>query len=157
MTVAEDTGVAPVEVTIVIDRPVAAVFELFTARIAEWWPLASHSVAEAEAVTCVLESGVGGRIFERDRNGAEHDWGRITLWEPPARIAFTWHPGRGPEAATRVSVAFDPEDRHRCRVTLTHDGWAVHGPDALLVRQRYDQGWRALLDRNFAGFACAAG
>lgn len=95
MTVAEDTAVAPVEVTIIIDRPVAAVFALFTARIAEWWPLATHSVAEAEAVTCVLESGINGRMFERDRSGAEHDWGRITLWEPPAALPLPGIPEEG--------------------------------------------------------------
>ena len=156
MTVAEGTGVAPVEVAITVDRPVAAVFDLFTARIADWWPLATHSVAEERAVTCVLEPGVGGRVFERDQDGAEHEWGRIIDWQPPRHLGFTWYPGRGPSDATRVSVTLEPVGEGRCRLTLVHDGWAVHGANALPVRRRYDQGWRALLDGAFADFVASA-
>ena len=156
MTVTEDVSVAPVEVTITVDRPVDAVFHLFSARIADWWPLATHSVAGDQAVTCVLEPGVGGRVFERDRDGAEHEWGRITLWDPPRQMALTWYPGRGPDQATRVSVTLEPIGDRRCRLTLVHDGWAVLGPNALPVRQRYDQGWRGMLDGVFADFVRSA-
>lgn len=156
MTIAEDNAVAPVEVSITVDRPVATVFHVFTARMGDWWPLATHSVAEDRAATCIMEPAVGGRILERDQDGGEHEWGRIIRWEPPGHVAFTWYPGRGPEDATTVTVTLVPAGDSGCRLTLVHDGWAIHGANALPVRQRYDQGWRMILEQPFADCLRAA-
>jgi hypothetical protein len=54
----------------------------------------------------VLQSGVGGRIFERTSDGVEHDCGEVTLWNPPVELAYVWHLGADRTAATEVEVRF---------------------------------------------------
>lgn len=32
--------------------------------------------------------------------GIEHDWGVVTVWDPPKRLAYLWHLGRNRDEAT---------------------------------------------------------
>ena len=48
-------------------------FEVWTSGMGTWWPQDHTASGKAELV--VLESGVGGRIYERSSDGVEHDWG----------------------------------------------------------------------------------
>ena len=89
-------------------------FRLWTEALGTWWP-ADHTVS-GDPATVVMEGHVGGRVFERARDGTEHDWGRVTLWEPPSRLGYTWHLGSHPDDATDVEVGFFAgEDRHHGR------------------------------------------
>lgn len=118
-------------------------FDVYVERIAEWWPLATHSVYDAESRGVVIEPGVGGRIVESGPGGVESVWGTLTVWEPRTRIAHTWHPGQGPETATAVEVTFEPEG-DGCLLTLTHTGWGEAGVTS--TREGYDEGWPMVLD-----------
>lgn len=134
------------------ERRVAATpdiaFAVFTDGIGRWWPLAEFGVYNDGTVAIV-----DGRIVETAADGRETTWGTVTTWEPPARIAFTWHPGAPAERASRVEVTFVPADADTI-VTLTHDGWEVFAvPQA--AREEYDHGWPAVLDR-FAEVVVAA-
>lgn len=52
----------------------AAAFDAY-ARIGEWWH--PDDTSEARTLTTVLiEPRLGGRVFERHRDGHEVDWGR---------------------------------------------------------------------------------
>ncbi|MFL6060704.1 MAG: SRPBCC domain-containing protein [Marmoricola sp.] len=116
-------------------------FEVWTSRIDTWWPR-DHTVGEADAV--VLQSGVGGRIFERGPDGTEHVWGRITAWEPPSRLAYTWHIGRTADEATDVEVRFTG-DEGATRVEVEQTGWERFGDQAGPWRERNRIGWDSLL------------
>jgi hypothetical protein len=70
-------------------------------RIGTWWP-ADHTVTGDDDLAVVLEPRRGGRIFERTRDGVEHDWGEVTIWEPPTRLGYTWHLRRDRADATDV-------------------------------------------------------
>ena len=59
-----------------------------------------------DGLTVVLERRPGGRIFERTASGVEHDWGEVTVWEPPARFAYLWHLRRDRSDATDVEIRF---------------------------------------------------
>ena len=48
-----------------VAAPVERAWEVFTERIAEWWPLQTHSVHHERAETVVLEREEGGRMYER--------------------------------------------------------------------------------------------
>ena len=115
-------------------------FTRFTAEIGTWWPLASHSVGEAEAETVTMEGCVGGRIVERIRGGRESVWGTINVWDPPRRVAFSWHPGEDASRATAVEVRF-AADGDRTRVELTHSGFERLAPIGKRMRKAYSLGW----------------
>jgi hypothetical protein len=103
---------APVQKNVKVECSQDEAFRFFTEDIAHWWPKA----------TCVIEPWVGGRVFERARSGEEHDWGTVTVWDPPSRLEFTWHSRDRRDVDEMVSVEFLVE-ADGTRVTLTHSGW----------------------------------
>ena len=135
----------PVVKTVTVALGIEAAFRRFTEGIATWWPMHSHSVGQEQTVSVVLERSTGGRLYERLADGAEHDWGRITAWEPPTLVAFTWHPGRDPSTAQRVEVRFTAQGDGGTVVQLTHRDWERLGDDAERQRRDYDGGWERVL------------
>lgn len=142
-----DAIVKTVRVPLAPDRA----FELFTARMVEWWPLATHSAGGPDAVSVAIDDHVGGLVVETLRDGSTSVWGTVTRWAPPHELAFTWHPGNGPEEATDVSVTFSP-DADGSTVTLVHTGWAKRRDADDDLHARYVTGWEYVLGR----FAAAA-
>ena len=100
------TSIEPVRKTVTVPTAPPRAFELFTAHIQEWWPLETHSVGEQQAAGIAFGEGVGGAIIETLADGTTSVWGTVTDWEPPDRVAFTWHAGTLPAEATRVEVTF---------------------------------------------------
>ena len=127
-------------------------FRLYTEGMARWWPLATHSVEEEAAETVVFEPRLGGRIVERAQGGAEHHWGTVTEWDPPAGFAHTWHPGREASSGQLVEVRF-VADGDGTRVELVHTGWENLGDQAPRLYEAYDSGWDYILGERFAGAA----
>jgi len=93
----------------------------------------------------VLQGHVGGRIFEHTSEGVEYDRGRVTAWEPPTRLAYTWHIGSDPAAATEVEVRFLPRDDDTSRVGIAHRGLDRLGATGSAGRDRNRHGWNTLL------------
>jgi uncharacterized protein YndB with AHSA1/START domain len=120
---------APVIKSILVSLPVEATFRLFTEDTSRWWPLATHSVGGESVTACYLEGKVGGRFYEVQKDDTQSDWGKVLVWEPPHRLAFTLHPGRTPDYATDVEVTFVAEPGGT-RVTLIHLGWERCGEGA---------------------------
>lgn len=121
-------------------------FRVFTEKIASWWPLATKSVGHDDAVTLVIEPRLGGRVYERVRAGREHDWGTVLAWDPPTRIAFSWHPGRDPDTGQEVEVRFAAEGAGT-RVELEHRGWERLVETAAEVPAHFISGWEEVLER----------
>lgn len=136
----------PVRKSITVSWRPDAAFRRFTEGIAGWWPLATHSVSESADAACAIEGGIGGRIYETGADGAEHLWGTVTAWDPPRRLAFTWHPGRPADTGQEVEVTFRPEG-DGTRVDLVHSGWERLGEKAAAMRADYDGGWDFVLGR----------
>lgn len=131
---------------ITVSSPPERVFRVYTEDVATWWPIHTHSVGQERVQTLVLERRVGGRVYERLDDGTEHDWGEITVWDPPELLSMTWHPGRGPETAQQVEVRFLAEGEGT-RVELEHRGWEQLGESAAGTRDSYDSGWDTVLQR----------
>ncbi len=138
--------IEPVVKIVTVPGEPGVVFELFTTRLGEWWPLGTHSVGGDDAVDARVDPGVGGRVYEVTRGGAEHEWAHIVGWEPAARIALSWYPGLPVSQATHVEITFR-QTSEGTEVTLVHDGWEARGADAQQVKQSFDTGWDDVLAR----------
>jgi hypothetical protein len=90
----------------------------------------------------VVEPRRGGRIFERDAEGTEHEWGSVTRWDPPNGLSYSWHLGREREHATEVEIRFLPETEGT-RVEIEHRGWDTLG-GADEWRDRTRTNWMSL-------------
>jgi uncharacterized protein YndB with AHSA1/START domain len=138
--------VAPVLRSVTVECAPEHAFRVFTERIGEWWPLETYSIYGGDGAGAFFEPGAGGRIVERSKAGEESNWGEILVWEPPNRLAFTWHPGSAPdEPSTEVELRFVAVG-DATRVELEHSGWeALAKPEE--TRSTYDQGWPGVLAR----------
>jgi uncharacterized protein YndB with AHSA1/START domain len=137
-------SIEPVVKELVVPLTIEQAFELFTTRIAEWWPLRSHSVEGDDAVNCHLEPFVGGRLLETGRSGRHHVWGTVTAWQPPNRLALTWHPGRSADTAQDLEITFSGE-AGGTRLRLVHTGWERLGDAGRAERDTYNPGWDYVL------------
>jgi uncharacterized protein YndB with AHSA1/START domain len=132
---------APVVRAVTVRRNQEDAFRLFTERIADWWPMETHSVFGATARVDVE----GSEIVERSADGQRSVWAEIVESSPPRRLVLSWHPGTDPVKPTRVEVSFAP-DGEGTRVELTHTGWETLGERAEAARQSYDEGWQSVLE-----------
>jgi uncharacterized glyoxalase superfamily protein PhnB len=106
---------ATASVEVCVD-PVTA-FTAFTDEIGEWWvPGPINFWNSARALTNRIEPGVGGRILEvyDDASGDALEIGRITVWEPGARLAY-----RSSVDETEVDIRFEAVDGGT-RVSVVH-------------------------------------
>jgi uncharacterized protein YndB with AHSA1/START domain len=119
-------------------------FTTWTSRISSWWP-EDHTITGQAGLEVVLEPGVGGRIYERTPAGTEHEWGEVTAWEPPARLAYLWHLRRDRRQATDVEIRFIALAEDRTRVEIEHGGWEHLSDAAADWRDRNHKAWQTLL------------
>lgn len=138
-----DHPTGPLTIELDLDCPAEHAFTVWTTRIGSWWP-ADRTVSGRPA-QIVLQGHVGGRIFERTSEGVEHESGRVTTWEPPTRLAYTWHIGSAAEAATDVEIRFRPHGDDASRVEIAHSGWERLGAAGDGGRDRNEHGWAGLL------------
>jgi uncharacterized protein YndB with AHSA1/START domain len=125
------------------DRKTA--FRRFTREFERWWPVKTHSVGGKKVRRVVFEENIGGRIYEELRDGRRFQWGRVVAWEPPNRVAFTWHPGRDESEAQDVTVEFTDDDG-RTRLELVSTGWERLESPGNSARRGYDVAWGSVLD-----------
>lgn len=143
---------APVRKTMVVQASAERAFEVFTARLGDWWPK-THHIGQSEPQTWVIEPQVGGRWFERGIDGIECDIGRVLTWEPPLRLVLAWQLSADwrfdRDLVTEVEVRFIPEGARATRVELEHRHLERYGERAAAVRGQIDapEGWSGLLER----------
>jgi uncharacterized protein YndB with AHSA1/START domain len=149
---------APVVKQITIETSAARAFRVFTEDIGAWWPLATHHIGAHPPETAVIEPRVGGRWFERAADGAECPWGRVLVWDPPARLVLSWQVGGGWKydgaMESEVEVRFVALGPALTRVELEHRKLDALGPAAEGMRAAFDSegGWTGIL-RLFGGRA----
>ncbi len=144
-----------VSVTTTADPGLA--FEVFTARIDQWWN-PDHHVLPGALKAMGVEPFVGGRLWDENTDGETCTWGRVLTWEPGVVFAFSWLVGPdwgvpAPDApGSRVTVTFTGLPGGGTRVDLVHDQIAVHGTGWEGVRGGVGSpaGWPAGLGRYVA-------
>lgn len=120
-------------VSVLVSVPAGAAFRIFTEEIDRWWRRGlKYRVAGRRRGILLLEPGVGGRLLESFEVGAETrvvETGRVTAWEPPARLVFEWRAQNfAPHEKTEVEVTFAPSPSGTL-VTVTHRGLSSLRPD----------------------------
>jgi uncharacterized protein YndB with AHSA1/START domain len=142
------TVLAPVVLEMVLTGPVERAFTVFTEGIGGWWPAAFTSSGDRLAAV-VLEPHVGGRVFERDRDGRESDWGAVLDFQPGHSVTMTW--GLGLQHLTEVEVGFTGAPieggtgpQWGTSVRLEHRGWL---PEQVGEREKFahPEGWARVL------------
>ena len=134
---------APLRVSFEVACSPEHAFLVWTSRIGTWWPQDHTVTGQAEQV--VMQADVGGRIYERTADGAEHDWGEVTVWQPPSRLAYLWHLGLDRTRATEVDIRFVASGESATTVEIEHRGWERLGREAPAWRERNVAGWQGLL------------
>jgi Activator of Hsp90 ATPase homolog 1-like protein len=144
----------PVVKSIVVARSADDAFDLYTRDIGKWWPTGTHSLGQAQVADVQIEPRVGGRVFERWKDGTEKLWGTITVWEKAQRLVHSWHVSTDPDHASEVEVRFAALGPQRRRVTLEHRHWErMSGEQAQATRDGYDNGWNGVFVERFGTFA----
>lgn len=116
-------------VTVSVGVAPSVAFEIFTSEIDRWWVRGpKYRNAGLRSGFIRLEPRVGGRLFESiDSDAGERvfEVGRVSVWEPPSRLAFSWRNSVfAPNENTEVEVVFVPTASGTL-VTVTHRGWAA--------------------------------
>jgi len=132
-------------------------FDVFVGQIGLWWKDNELFQFTRRSGTgrLAIEARLGGRFTETYADGTSFEIGRVTTWEPGARLGLTWRQESfAPDQETRVDVRFEAVG-DQTRVTVEHAGWdaiadehvARHGfPNAIFL-QRHAEWWRGLLER----------
>jgi hypothetical protein len=116
-------------------------FATYVDRIGEWW-LPEYTAGSDTFETVVIQPADDGRVFERHADGKEIDWGRVTLWEPGVRLAYTSTLAQAGEHASLVTVTFAGPGPG-CEMLFEHGGW---NDDNASYRSKFGD-WPILLGR----------
>jgi len=147
-----DTKELIVRRTVVVAASQERAFTVFTEGMTSWWP-ASHHLGQVDLARVVVEPRAGGRWYERGVDGSECEWGRVLVWEPNGRVAFSWHlDGEwkyqpDPATASEVEIRFVPKGPKETSVELTHRYIERHGGAASVFDGvGSSEGWTGLLE-----------
>jgi uncharacterized protein YndB with AHSA1/START domain len=134
----------------------ARTFEAFVYEIDRWWqPNGLFDFTVGRQGRLSFEPGESGRLVETYQDGSLFEIGRITEWQPPELLAFTWRQASfGPDQVTDVRVTFEAAGEET-RVTVEHSGWdaipqehaARHRFPLDVFQQRHAEWWQVLLGR----------
>jgi uncharacterized protein YndB with AHSA1/START domain len=144
-------------VSVSVAVPPAAAFRIFSEDIDQWWRRGlRYRVVDGRRSMLCLEPRVGGRLFESIESEGQTtvvETGRVTVWEPPARLSFDWRAVNfAKDEVTHVEVTF-AETASGTLVTVTHSGFAKlrpdhpvrHGRDAVAFVREMGMWWGSLM------------
>ena len=146
------SSIEPIIVHETISLNPAEAFSAFVDGFGKWYP-AEYTWSQNGLDTIAIEPREGGRCFERGPNGFELDWGRVTAFQPPKIVTFTWQisvkrvPIPNAAKAGQVTVRFDTED-NATKLTLTHHGFEHYAEQPRQYREALaaPHGWIYILD-----------
>jgi uncharacterized protein YndB with AHSA1/START domain len=148
------TSATTVQTSVVVEAPIDRAFRVFTTDFGSFKP-PEHNMLGVEIAETVFEPRVGGHLYDRGVDGSECRWARILVYEPPARVVFSWDISPywqvEPDLnkTSEVEVRFIAETDQRTRVELEHRNLERHGDGWEGVRDGVagDDGWPLYLRR----------
>ena len=87
----------PIRQSVTVGLPADEAFAAF-ADLARWWPR-EYTWAGDTLEDIGIDPHEGGFCFERGPHGFTCHWGRVLVWDPPARLVLAWQiaPDRVPQ------------------------------------------------------------
>ncbi len=149
--------VAPVRQHIRVAATPERAFEIFASRMGRWWN-PSHSINASPQKDVVIEGRAGGRWFEVGGDGSECEWGKVLVWDPPARLVLAWQLNAewkyDSALVTELELQFAPDGAGFTRVDLEHRNLERYGEKAEAVAASLSSpdGWGGLLRRYVEAF-----
>ncbi len=142
------TSLEPITHGYVLRSDPAHALATYTTQIGRWWdPRYTANPDTLESVT--IEPWVGGRVYATHSDLGQHDWGRVTIWEPGRRVTHTLTLAQDPDDPSEVAALSAPgEQGAGCAFRLEHGGWRRSNVSA---RQRF--GDRPVLLERFLSLA----
>ncbi|MDQ6691268.1 MAG: SRPBCC domain-containing protein [Candidatus Dormibacteraeota bacterium] len=144
--------IEPLHLSFTVACPAEHAFTTWTAKASAWWP-PEHTGSGLPGSQIVFEPRVGGRVFERTVEGSELEWGEVTAWEPPRRLAYRWHIRADRSDATDVEILFHKLPDASTRVEIEHRGWERLGQKGAPWREANQNGWNGVLPAYRAALA----
>ena len=140
--------------SIVVEAPIERAFHTFTRGFGRFKP-AEHNLLGVAIAETVFEPHVGGTLYDRGVDGSVCRFARVLVYEPPARVVFSWDISPAWQIETdlsrtsEVEVRFVAETPARTRVELEHRNLDRHGDGWEGVRGGVDgdEGWPLYLQR----------
>lgn len=118
-----------------VPLPPAQAFEVFVEQMDIWWPRRgvfpySFAPKSTRPLHIRFEAQLGGRYYETFADGGEYVIGSITVWEPPAHLAYTW---RDPawQGETTIDIRF-AESSRGTDLTYGQSGFEAAGVAGLI-------------------------
>jgi uncharacterized protein YndB with AHSA1/START domain len=125
---------APIRKSLLVRADPERAFGVFVSRMHEWSPAVQSLLGSRRDI--VIEPHAGGRWYEIADSGAEADWGRVLVWEPPHRLVLAWQLDAGfrydPGLVTEVEARFEAEGAGQTRVEFEHrnlDRFGAHAAE----------------------------
>ena len=143
-------------VSVLVKVEPSKAFRVFTEEVDAWWRGGMQYRIGKHRSVVHFEPKLGGRMFEsfEDGSGARIvETGRVTAWDPPARLVFEWRAVNfAPSEKTEVEVTFEPTPSGTL-VTVRHRGWSRirddhpvrHGQDAITFLRTMGGWWANLM------------
>ena len=118
-----------------VPLPPAPAFDIFVDGMDVWWPRRgvfpySFAPETTRPLRIRFDGRKGGRYYETFADGSEYVIGTISVWNPPAELAYSW---RDPawDGSTEIRLRFDAAG-DGTRVTYTQDGFESAGAPELI-------------------------
>jgi uncharacterized protein YndB with AHSA1/START domain len=126
----------PVERRLLLRCRRAQAWTAWLERIGRWWP-EGFSASGPRLAAVVIEERPGGRVFERDGDGKEFDWGTVRACERERRLVLEWT--LAVETPTEVELLF-ADTAVGCELRFAHRGFRV-GQEAVRAKFDAERGW----------------
>ena len=133
---------APIVQSLWVPCSPAQAYEVFTARLNDWWPHDAYSPGPLVGVR--LEPRVGAPVTMDLADGEAYVFGEVLVWAPPQHYAQSFTLAQDPDHPSRLDVTFEAAPHGGgTRVRFAHGGWT---PQNVEGRARFTE-WDILLGR----------
>jgi hypothetical protein len=142
---------APIRKSFTVRAGREKAWAVFTAGFGRWWPK-THFIGDSPLTDAAIEPREGGRWYGVHEDGVERPWGRVKVWDPPARLVLDWQIshewGYTENLHTDVEVVFTAIGEDETRIDFEHRGLEAFGDSeaAAQTRSGMDRGWGLILE-----------